>query len=68
MCVTLRVINGEQAAKLNMSGLDDYNHQIDTSPDFYEKQSQPERLMIAQNAQKLCKMQGLICAPVESLA
>ncbi|MDR3274109.1 MAG: biotin synthase BioB [Puniceicoccales bacterium] len=36
-CVTLGVVDGEQAAKLKVSGLDYYNHNVDTSPDFYEK-------------------------------
>ncbi|MDR0595266.1 MAG: biotin synthase BioB [Puniceicoccales bacterium] len=36
-CATLGMINGEQAAQLKKSGLDYYNHNVDTSPDFYEK-------------------------------
>ena len=36
-CVTLGSISLEQAKKLKEVGLDAYNHNIDTSPDFYKK-------------------------------
>ena len=36
-CVTLGSINKEQAAKLKNAGLDAYNHNIDSSPEFYKK-------------------------------
>ncbi|MDR2603282.1 MAG: biotin synthase BioB [Puniceicoccales bacterium] len=36
-CVTLGMISEEQAIKLRQSGLDYYNHNVDTSPDFYGK-------------------------------
>ncbi|MDR1528261.1 MAG: biotin synthase BioB [Puniceicoccales bacterium] len=36
-CVTLGMISEEQAIKLKQSGLDYYNHNVDTSPDFYGK-------------------------------
>ncbi|MDR2778988.1 MAG: biotin synthase BioB [Puniceicoccales bacterium] len=36
-CVTLGMINERQAIELKQSGLDYYNHNIDTSPDFYGK-------------------------------
>ncbi|MDR0742477.1 MAG: biotin synthase BioB [Puniceicoccales bacterium] len=36
-CVTLGIVSEEQAAKLKQSGLDYYNHNVDTSPDFYGK-------------------------------
>lgn len=36
-CVTLGLLKDEQAEKLKNAGLDFYNHNIDTSPEFYEK-------------------------------
>ncbi|MDR1890724.1 MAG: biotin synthase BioB [Puniceicoccales bacterium] len=36
-CVTIGMISKEQALKLKQSGLDYYNHNVDTSPDFYGK-------------------------------
>ncbi len=34
-CVTLGMLKGEQASRLKSAGLDFYNHNIDTSPDYY---------------------------------
>ena len=36
-CVTLGSVSYSQARKLKQAGLDAYNHNIDTSPDFYKK-------------------------------
>ncbi|MGY8678582.1 biotin synthase BioB [Bradyrhizobium sp. UFLA05-153] len=36
-CVTLGMLAPEQAAQLSEAGLDFYNHNIDTSPEFYDK-------------------------------
>ena len=36
-CATLGLLKKEQAEKLKNSGLDYYNHNIDTSPDFYKQ-------------------------------
>jgi len=36
-CVTLGMLNKEQAERLAKAGLTAYNHNIDTSPDFYKK-------------------------------
>ena len=36
-CVTLGMLNQSQANKLAKAGLKAYNHNIDTSPDFYKK-------------------------------
>ena len=36
-CMTLGMLNQEQAAHLKEAGLDYYNHNIDTSPSYYEK-------------------------------
>jgi biotin synthase len=36
-CVTLGMLTGPQAQKLKTAGLDYYNHNLDTSPDFYGK-------------------------------
>ena len=34
-CVTLGMLTGEQARRLKASGLDYYNHNLDTSPEYY---------------------------------
>jgi biotin synthase len=34
-CVTLGMLTGPQAARLKEAGLDYYNHNLDTSPDYY---------------------------------
>ncbi len=34
-CMTLGMLNGSQAEALNEAGLDYYNHNLDTSPEFY---------------------------------
>lgn len=36
-CVTLGLLKGDQATQLKASGLDFYNHNIDTSPEFYDQ-------------------------------
>jgi len=36
-CVTLGTLDDEQAAQLKEAGLDYYNHNLDTSPEYYEK-------------------------------
>lgn len=36
-CVTLGMLNGEQAKALKAAGLDYYNHNLDTGPDYYDK-------------------------------
>ena len=36
-CVTLGMLSGEQADRLSEAGLDFYNHNVDTSPEFYKK-------------------------------
>ncbi len=36
-CVTLGMLSGPQAARLKDAGLDYYNHNIDTSPEYYSQ-------------------------------
>jgi len=36
-CVTLGMLTGEQSQKLKSAGLDYYNHNLDTSPDYYKE-------------------------------
>jgi biotin synthase len=36
-CVTLGLLNDEQVAQLKIAGLDFYNHNLDSSPEFYPK-------------------------------
>ncbi len=55
-CVTLGSITQDQAKKLKDAGLDAYNHNIDTSPDYYKKiistRTFEERLETIKNARK----------------
>jgi biotin synthase len=37
VCCTLGMLSGDQAAKLKAAGLTAYNHNLDTSPEFYSK-------------------------------
>ena len=56
-CVTLGSITKDQAEKLKEAGLDAYNHNIDTSPDYYKKllatRTFEERLETIKNVEKL---------------
>ncbi len=36
-CVTLGMLSPQQAIRLKQSGLDYYNHNVDTSPEYYDK-------------------------------
>lgn len=36
-CVTLGMLTAEQSVKLKQAGLDYYNHNLDTSPDYYQQ-------------------------------
>jgi len=36
-CVTMGMLDGDQAAQLKEAGLDYYNHNIDTSPEYYQE-------------------------------
>jgi biotin synthase len=36
-CATLGMLTAAQAARLREAGLDFYNHNVDTSPEFYDK-------------------------------
>jgi biotin synthase len=36
-CMTLGMLSGDQAQALGDAGLDYYNHNVDTSPEYYEK-------------------------------
>ncbi|MFK4719254.1 biotin synthase-like enzyme [Bradyrhizobium niftali] len=36
-CVTLGMLTSEQSSRLALAGLDFYNHNVDTSPEFYSK-------------------------------
>ena len=55
-CVTLGSITKDQAEKLKDAGLDAYNHNIDTSPDYYKKiittRTFDERLETIQNVSR----------------
>ena len=37
VCTTLGMLTPEQAKELREAGLTAYNHNLDTSPEFYEK-------------------------------
>ena len=55
-CVTFGSITKDQAERLKDAGLDAYNHNIDTSPDYYKKiittRTFDERLETIQNARR----------------
>lgn len=55
-CVTLGMLNEEQAKRLKDAGLTAYNHNLDTSPEFYEKiittRTYQERLDTIENVRK----------------
>lgn len=55
-CVTLGMVNEDQAKQLKDSGLTAYNHNIDTSPEHYPKvistRSYEDRLQTIKNVQK----------------
>lgn len=37
VCCTLGMLNDDQAARLKQAGLDAYNHNLDTSPEYYDR-------------------------------
>jgi len=55
-CVTLGMLNSEQAKRLKEAGLTAYNHNLDTSPEYYEKiittRTYQERLDTLDNVRK----------------
>lgn len=55
-CVTLGMLNETQAERLKEAGLKSYNHNIDTSPEFYDKiittRTFDDRLETISNVQK----------------
>lgn len=55
-CVTLGMLTEEQAQQLAEAGLTNYNHNIDTSPEFYEKiistRKFSDRIQTIENVQK----------------
>lgn len=55
-CMTLGMLSTEQATELKSAGLDYYNHNIDTSPSYYNKvvttRSFDERLQTLENVRK----------------
>ncbi len=54
-CVTLGMLTPEQSIKLKQAGLDYYNHNLDTSPDYYKDiittRTYEDRLNTLQNVQ-----------------
>lgn len=55
-CVTLGMLNLDQANKLKAAGLDAYNHNLDSGPNFYDKvittRTYQDRLNTIDNVQK----------------
>ena len=55
-CVTLGMLTGPQAQKLKSAGLDYYNHNLDTSPDYYPQiistRTYSDRLETLENVRK----------------
>jgi biotin synthase-like enzyme len=58
VCTTLGMVTQEQAAELREAGLTAYNHNLDTSPEFYEKittsRKYEDRLQVCTDAEFLC--------------
>ncbi len=56
VCCTLGMVNATQARRLKEAGLHHYNHNLDTSPEYYEKivttHSYEERLQTVENVRK----------------
>ncbi len=55
-CMTLGMLDSQQAAQLSEAGLDYYNHNLDTSPEYYDKiittRSYQDRLDTLDNVRK----------------
>lgn len=55
-CVTLGMLDKDQAQQLNEAGLDYYNHNLDTSPEFYKKiittRTYEDRLVTLENVRQ----------------
>ena len=55
-CVTLGMLNGKQAERLKKAGLDYYNHNLDTSPEYYKEvistRTYDDRLETLENVRK----------------
>lgn len=55
-CATLGMLNEEQARQLKQAGLDYYNHNLDTSPEYYENiistRTYEDRLTTLENVRK----------------
>ena len=55
-CVTLGMLTGRQAERLKQAGLDYYNHNLDTSPDYYREiistRTYQDRLETLENVRK----------------
>lgn len=55
-CCTLGMVNEDQAKRLADAGLDAYNHNLDTGPEYYEKiistRTYDDRLQTIQNVRK----------------
>ena len=56
VCLTMGMLTEEQAKKLKEAGLDTYNHNLDTSPEYYSKiittRTYEDRLNTIKNVQK----------------
>ncbi len=57
-CATLGMLKPGQAEQLREAGLDYYNHNLDTSPNFTVKSSLPAAIRIGWTLWKKCEMPG----------
>lgn len=49
VCTTLGMLTPEQAQELRMAGLTAYNHNLDTSPEFYPKVTTSRKYKVRQH-------------------
>ena len=58
-CATLGMLTGEQAERLKAAGLDYYNHNLDTSPEFTAKSSPPALIRTGSTRSAMCARRGI---------
>lgn len=54
VCTTLGMLTPEQAAQLRTAGLTAYNHNLDTSPEYYPKVTSSRKYQVHSSAVLLC--------------
>lgn len=64
MCTTLGMLTPEQAQQLRTAGLTAYNHNLDTSPEFYPKVTSSRKYEVSRGVHMLsaCRTQKSLSA------